>query len=80
MMPKLLGVLHSNNSNTNRLPFNASQKQEGCKPTFKGSVVSVLGTYPQRGSAPTPPGSDKTGYRCDAIRHVGEMVDDGRGL
>ena len=60
----LLRDNRSNNSNNNRLSFDAS-KTGGCKPTrivregcgsIEPGVCSfVLGTYPQRGSAPSPP-------------------------
>ena len=59
----LLGDNCSNNSNNNRLSFVVS-KNRGCKPTRivsegcgstePGVCSFVLGTYPQRGSAPSP--------------------------
>ena len=57
------GGNRGNNSNNNRLSFDASKTgscklartvREGCGSTELGVCNFVLGTYPQRGSAPLP--------------------------
>ena len=59
-----MGVNCSNNSYNDRLSLDASKTggckptrilREGCGSTEPGVCSFVLGTYPQRGSAPPPP-------------------------